>query len=103
MYTINDRFEWDPEKAETNRRTHGVSFQDAAEALVDPFALVILDKDHSISEERFRWIGLSSKGILSVVTTDRFGESIHRIISARKATRKERIHYYENEKAHRPG
>jgi len=100
MYPINSRFEWDSKKAIVNLRNHGVSFEDAAEALSDPNGLVIYDQLHSIHEDRFCWIGLSSKGVLSVVITDRQDDRVCRIISARRASRNERIRYYENEKTY---
>jgi uncharacterized protein len=87
-------FEWDPAKAKRNRRRHRVSFEEAATVFGDPLAVTYHDPDHSVSELRFITIGMSSAGrILMVAHTDR-NENI-RIISARKATERERKHYEE--------
>ena len=88
-------FEWDSHKAAQNRRKHAVSFHEAATIFGDPMAVTYHDPDHSIAEERFITIGMSSIGrILVVAHTDR-GENV-RIISARKATRREKTHHEEN-------
>ncbi|HVB88134.1 MAG TPA: BrnT family toxin [Candidatus Dormibacteraeota bacterium] len=87
-------FEWDPRKAAQNLRKHGVSFQEAATIFGDPLSVTYQDPDHSTAEQRFITVGMSSVGrILLLAHADR-GESI-RIISARKATRRERKHYEE--------
>lgn len=87
-------FEWDPVKAKRNLRKHGVSFVEAVTVFGDPLALTYPDPDHSISEQRFISIGLSSAGrVLIVAHADR-GQSV-RIISARKTTPRERKHYEE--------
>ena len=88
-------FEWDPDKAAQNLRKHGVSFQEAATVFGDPLALTYHDPDHSISEQRFITVGMSSAGrVLIVAHTDR-RENV-RIIGVRKTTRRERKHYEEN-------
>lgn len=85
-------FEWDPEKARANMAKHGVSFDEAVACFRDPLSVTILDPDHSESENRFVLIGQSSMGrLLVVVHTDR-GDAI-RLISARRATRRERQAY----------
>lgn len=85
-------YEWDPKKAEANRRKHGVSFEEAASIFQDTDALTFEDPDHSAEEPREVTIGLSTQGrVLFLSHCDR-GEQI-RIISARKATRKERKQY----------
>lgn len=85
-------FEWDPEKATRNQAKHGVSFHKAATVFDDPLALTFSDPDHLEDEDRFLTFGHSAEGDLLVVShTDR-GEST-RIISARRATRKERKLY----------
>jgi hypothetical protein len=90
-------FEWDPKKARLNIKTHGVSFDEASTAFRDPLSQTIDDPLHSSDEERFVLIGRSISGrLLVIVHTDR-GERI-RIISARLATKKERLRYEENEK-----
>jgi len=83
--------EYDPAKAASNLRKHGVSFADAEEVLFDPLALTIEDID-SLGERRFVTIGLGSGGeVLVVVYAERNGR--YRLISARRATRKERKTY----------
>ena len=87
-------FEWDPAEAKRNRRRHRVSFEEAATVFGDPWAVTYHDPDHSVSEQRFITIGMSTTGrILIVAHTDR-NENI-RLISARKATERERKHYEE--------
>lgn len=87
-------FEWDPSKAARNLRKHGVSFVEAASAFADPLSLTIDDPDHSVDEERFLLLGASYRGRLLVVAHTVRRETL-RIISARKATRRERIGYEE--------
>ena len=88
-------FEWDPEKALGNEQKHGVTFDEASSVFADTLSLTIHDPLHSEYEERFIIIGISCRNrMLTVVHTER-GENI-RIISARKATKKE-IFYYEND------
>lgn len=89
-------FEWDPKKERLNLESHGVSFGEASTAFRDPLSQTIEDPLHSESEERFVLVGRSiQERLLVVVHTDR-GERI-RIISARMATKKERLRYEENE------
>jgi uncharacterized DUF497 family protein len=87
-------FEWDPVKAETNWRKHGVSFAEASSAFEDPLQYVIHDPDHSKQEERFLLLGRSSVGRLLVVAHAERGKRI-RLISARPATPRERRDYEE--------
>ena len=88
------RFEWDGRKALANKRKHGVSFEEAETVFSDDFALVIADPDHSGEEERFLILGLSARLRTLVVSHSyRRGGHLIRIISARKATRKERKTY----------
>jgi uncharacterized protein len=88
-------FEWDENKARSNLRKHGVSFNEAATVFLDPFSITIDDPNHSIGEDRFVDIGASSNGrILVVVYTER-GATI-RLISCRKATSLE-IKRYEQQ------
>ena len=85
-------FEWDPEKARANLAKHGVSFEEAMRAFLDPLSVTILDPDHTEGEDRFVLIGQSPTGrLLVVVHTDR-GDAV-RLISARRATRRERRTY----------
>ncbi|MGH1472629.1 MAG: BrnT family toxin [Cellvibrionaceae bacterium] len=87
-------FEWAPEKARSNLRKHGVSFEEARSVFYDEFAIQFDDTDKSLPEERFLMLGLSNDlRILMVCHCERSsGESI-RIISARKATKKESKFY----------
>ncbi|MBI5724836.1 MAG: BrnT family toxin [Planctomycetes bacterium] len=86
------RFEWDREKAAKNQAKHGVAFNEAATALADPLSTTFPDPDHSILEDRFVTIGTADTGrLLVVIHTGRPGAI--RIISARKATRRERKFY----------
>lgn len=88
------QFEWDNNKAISNFRKHGISFVDAATVFGDPLSVTFPDPDHSIDESRFLTIGLSSTSKIIILShTDR-GDKI-RIISARKATRKEQRFYEE--------
>lgn len=89
-------FERDPAKAQRNRRKHGVSFEEAVTVFGDPLALTLLDPDHSASEERFITTGMSEGGRVLVVAHADRSEAI-RIISARRATQRQRK-YYEEEK-----
>ena len=81
-------FEWDSDKAASNLDKHSVSFLEAVSAFADPLSLTIFDPDHSLGEDRFLLLGMSTFQRLLVVShTDR-GRTI-RIISARKANRNE--------------
>ena len=87
------RFEWDPAKERANRGKHGVSFEDAAELLAGEVDyLEIYDAEHSFDEDRFIAIGPARPGILVVVFTE-VRDDVIRIVSARRATRKEEQHY----------
>lgn len=89
------RIEWDEAKARTNLSKHGVSFEEAETAFLDDYALVLTDPDHSLTdEERMLLIGISSAlRLLVVVHCEREGGDIIRLISARRATRSERVQY----------
>lgn len=91
-------FEWDEAKAEINRRKHGVSFDLAAEVFDDPYA--VAEQDRIVDgEPRWRSIGMAAGIAVLVVGHTVRGQSedeIIRIITARKATRKEREQYAEN-------
>lgn len=91
-------FEWDLAKDADNLAKHGVSFSEAMTVFGDPLELTVDDPDHSETEFRFLSIGLSKAGrILIVSYTEREGQRT-RIISARKATARER-RQYESEAA----
>jgi uncharacterized protein len=88
-------FEWDAGKAATNRRKHGVSFDEACEVFGDRFALTGDDTGHSSKEHRDRTVGKNGKErVLVVISTRRNGAT--RIISARRATARE-ARAYEKE------
>ena len=86
------QFEWNPNKAVINIKKHNVSFSEAATVFNDPLAMTFDDPAHSVNEQRFITIGYSNRNQLIVLShTDR-NQKI-RIISARKATPKERRFY----------
>ncbi len=88
------KFEWDPRKAETNLRKHGVSFDEAGSVFLDHLALSGPDPEHSIEESRYITFGMSRLGhLLAVSHTHRPG--VIRIITARRVTRNERRIYEE--------
>jgi uncharacterized DUF497 family protein len=84
-------FEWDPKKARSNEKKHGVSFADAATAFDDDLALTIEEPDGE-DEQRFVTLAMDSSGSLLVIVYTWRRENI-RIISARKATKRERRIY----------
>ena len=87
-------FEWDPKKAAANLAKHTVSFEDATTVFGDPLGRIMADPRHSAEEQRLVLLGLSqSKHLLAVMYVNR-GETL-RIISARRATRRERRDYEE--------
>jgi len=87
-------FEWDPRKAATNARKHGVTFQEASTVFGDPLAVTFADPDHSVNENRYITFGLSDQKRLLVVShTQRKGQT--RIISARRMNRREKKIYEE--------
>lgn len=88
-------FEWDPDKAEMNRKKHGVSFTTACRAFTDPFAMVAQDRIEG-GEYRWQTLGMVEGCLLLLVAhtvRDENGTEIIRIISARRASRKERRRY----------
>ena len=90
------RFEWDEEKAQRNILKHGISFDRAITAFDDPFALIAPDEKHSSAGEIREWlIGESDDGVLVVVFTRRWSGQTYRLISARRAKRRERKRYEE--------
>ncbi|MEQ8973757.1 MAG: BrnT family toxin [Coleofasciculus sp. C1-SOL-03] len=86
------RFEWDDKKAESNFRKHGVTFEEAVTVFADPYLLFTEDSKHSEGEEREWAIGEAENGSMIVVVFTMRGEKL-RIISARKATKRERRRY----------
>ena len=87
-------FEWDERKNRENKRKHGVSFEEAQTVFLDERALRFYDPDHSADEDRFILLGLSfALRELVVCHCYRAGGSVIRIISARRATRREAAAY----------
>ena len=92
---MNFIFEWDENKAEINKRKHGVSFDEAQTVFVDNLSLMKADTEHSDIEERLLIIGISNKNRVIVVSYTERCDKI-RLISARKATRNEQRQYEED-------
>ena len=88
------KFEWDPEKATENFRKHRVRFEEAMEVFMDLDGWEAFDEFHSEDERRYIRLGFSSRRLLLVVFTEGEGD-VTWIISARKATAKERKLYEE--------
>jgi uncharacterized DUF497 family protein len=88
-------FEWDPRKAASNRKDHGVTFDEAATVFGDILAMNMPDPDHSQGEERFLLLGMSRASRLIVISyAERPPRT--RIISARLATGHERRKYEDD-------
>ena len=88
------RFEWDQPKAAANLRKHGVSFEEAQSVFYDEFAIQFYDDEHSTEEERFLLLGMSDAArALLVCHCEREAGDLIRIISARKATKRESAFY----------
>lgn len=91
-------FEWDQNKEAVNRKKHGVSFQEAQSVFYDDFAVQFFDEEHSTHEQRFLMLGMSTGArLLLVCHCERADGNIIRIISARKATKKESKFYQGSE------
>ena len=88
------KFEWDPRKDAANQKKHGVSFVEAQSVFFDDHAIQYFDEEHSGQEDRFIMLGMGMFSRMLVVChcERNSGDSI-RIISARKATHAERMHY----------
>jgi uncharacterized DUF497 family protein len=92
----DQQFGWRAVKAAGNRQKHKVSFEEAATVFADPLFITVIDDEHSMNEERYITIGMSSRHrLLLVAHTERDGRIW--IISAREATRKEERFYAEAE------
>ena len=90
------RFEWDEKKSQTNKRKHGVSFEEAQTVFFDPLAKVSSNVTDNSTEDRLLLIGHSAlHNLLLVIHCFRNQDKTIRIISARKATRSERKQYEE--------
>ncbi len=88
-------FEWDKSKAASNKRRHGVTFEEAATVFGDPLAAIFDDPVHSKEEHREILIGHSDRDRLLIISFTERDEAI-RIISARRASKQERKDYEEN-------
>lgn len=90
MYNNQVNFVWDSEKDNANIQKHGVCFSEASSVFYDPLAKIASDPDHSSNEDRYILIGQSNqRRLLFVVHVYREAGNKIRIISARRATRKE--------------
>ena len=88
------KFEWDEAKAAANLRKHQVSFEEAQSIFFDEFGVQFFDDDHSSGEDRFLMLGMSSGAKLLIVChCERDEVATVRIISARKATKRESAFY----------
>jgi uncharacterized DUF497 family protein len=90
-------FTWNADKAAANLKKHGVSFEEAQSIFYDEFAVQFYDAQHSVKEDRFLMLGLSSQArIIIVCHCEQDAGHTIRIISARKATKNECQHYPGN-------
>jgi len=91
---MDERFQWNSQKATANLAKHDVTFEEAASIFDDPVFITVLDKEHSTDEDRYITIGMSSqRRLLLVAHAERNG--VVRIISTRRATQREREFYAE--------
>ena len=90
------RFAWDPRKAAANLRKHGVTFEEATTAFLDPLAMVV---DDAVHPGRSLIIGESALRRVLVTVFAEHAEDEIRMVSARRATRRERRRYEEGEEA----
>jgi uncharacterized protein len=89
------KFEWDERKSRSNKRKHKVSFEEAQTVFLDENAMRFFDPDHSQDEDRFLMLGMSfSLRVLVVCHCYRESDSVIRIISARKADKREQSEYW---------
>ena len=91
------RFEWDQDKAAGNLRKHRVTFEEASTVFRDPLAKIFDDPEHSIDEAREILVGHSSQNKVLLVSFTERGTELVRIISARVASKRERIAYEEDQ------
>ena len=88
------KFEWDERKATANLKKHHVSFEEAKSIFFDEFGIQFFDEEHSSDEERFLLLGMSAGAKLLIVChCEREQGEVIRIISARKATKRESAFY----------
>jgi uncharacterized DUF497 family protein len=93
-------FDWDPRKAASNLKKHGVTFLEATTVFTDPLQISMLDETHSDEEDRWLTIGLSERGRVLILShtmrsSSRSSITIVRLISCRKATKREVKEYIE--------
>ena len=86
-------FTWDPRKAASNRKKHGVSFEEAATVFGDPLALAV---EEAVDPERTLLLGMSERLRVLVVVHVELADETIRLISARRATSHERRRYEED-------
>ena len=92
------KFEWGENKNAFNIKKHGVSFEEAKMVFYDPESVEVYDNEHSLTEDRWKIIGLSGCFLLKIICTEKNG--LIRIISARKADKKdEEVYFYGYSKA----
>jgi hypothetical protein len=89
------RFDWNEEKAAANLVKHGISFNEATTVVGDSLSSTYPDRAHSASERRWITVGASETGRILVVAHTEMSEQTIRIISARRATRREREFHEE--------
>jgi uncharacterized DUF497 family protein len=89
-------FEWHPRKAQANLKKHGIAFSEATSVFVDPLARIFADEGHSTGEQREIIIRHSQAKRLLLVCFTESDEGRVRIVSARRATRREQRDYEEN-------
>ena len=93
-YTCWVRFEWDPAKAAANASKHGITFEEAAECFTDPMALVLDEPRHT---DRLILIGVSTRTKVIFTVYVHRTPAVIRIISARRATRREQVAYEQGD------
>ena len=89
-------FEWDSKKARSNHRKHGISFDEARTVFEDPLAAIFMDEEHSARENREIIIGNTVLGRLVLVSFTERRQGHIRMISARRATRREQSDYEDH-------
>ena len=89
-------FDWDDGKDLVNQRKHGTSFDEAKSVFFDEYAIQFFDEEHSCFEDRYIMLGISARArVLVICHSENEAGNLIRIISARKATTKERSIYTE--------
>lgn len=83
-------FDWDENKNKSNQKKHRLAFEEACTVFYDERAILFDDPEHSADEDRFLLLGMSEKAKVCIVChCYRESDTVIRIISARKATKKE--------------